>query len=168
MVFNGGDVTEGFALVNAAVPTNVGWFVCSTADADLRQQTWSVNSGYARTYTPVRAYAHREVANRCGYAAAEYVDHINGDRLDNRRENLRPATSQQNARNQRRKAAGKSSRFKGVYWAERANAWRAEITIDARSVKLGYFKDETEAQDAYAKAAEKHFGAYAAPRVEKR
>lgn len=91
-----------------------------------------------------------------------YVDHRNGDGLDNRRDNLRPATDVQNNRNQT-KTQGKS-RYKGVSWIRRSKSrpWHAKIRVDYKSQHLGYFATEEEAGRAYDAAARRLFGEFAA------
>lgn len=87
------------------------------------------------------------------------TDHINGDGLDNRRSNLRPATHAQNMRN-RRKNWNNTSGFKGVSLTENGT-WRARITIDNRRVSLGCFADRIEAARAYDRAAQDLHGEFA-------
>jgi hypothetical protein len=97
------------------------------------------------------------------------VDHANGDGLDNRRQNLRQATQQQNMRNSR-KYRGGSSRYKGVCWKIRNQRWLAQIYVseqDAsgvptkRKLHLGTFTDQETAARAYDAAAREHFGEFA-------
>jgi hypothetical protein len=88
------------------------------------------------------------------------VDHSNGDRLDNRRANLRIVTPTQNCRN-RRKASGKSSRFKGVSYRKDRGTWLVSIKVDGRLIKLGTFDSEIVAAKAYDRAALEHFGEFA-------
>lgn len=88
------------------------------------------------------------------------VDHINGDPLDNRRENLRLATPAQNQAN-RRKRSGGSSVYKGVSWHKKGRAWRATINLDRKQIHLGFFKDQTEAAKAYDAKAKELFGEFA-------
>lgn len=99
-----------------------------------------------------------------GVYAPNEVDHVNGDPADNRVVNLRAASRQENMRNTRPRR-GASSRFKGVHlWrgpASRQSYWRATITLNGKTVPLGYFKSETEAAMAYNEAAAKHFGVFA-------
>jgi hypothetical protein len=89
-----------------------------------------------------------------------HVDHINGDGLDNRRENLRIVTPQQNCANSRKTIMGQS-RFKGVAWCAGANKWRAYIAVDRKQQHLGLFADEIAAAEAYDKRAKEVWGEYA-------
>jgi hypothetical protein len=80
------------------------------------------------------------------------VDHINHDRLDNRRSNLRIVTKSQDAQNtQKRK--GCSSRFKGVSWDRQRLMWIASIQIDRKHRYLGRYEIEEDAARAYNRAA---------------
>lgn len=86
------------------------------------------------------------------------IDHINGNGLDNRKENLRYVTLSQNAMN-RSADFGKSVKSKGVAMAK--NRFRAKIMVRGKSYSLGCFSTEIEAAQAYNKAALLHFGEYA-------
>jgi hypothetical protein len=88
------------------------------------------------------------------------VDHINGNKLDNRRENLRYCTSDQNMYN-RRKHSKATSRYKGVFFEKALNKWRACIRFNKKLIYLGSFIDENEAALAYNKKAEELFGEFA-------
>ena len=76
------------------------------------------------------------------------VDHINGDGLDNRRDNLRIATHAQNIWNQKRNARNTSG-LRGVSWCAPANKWRARITADGAERHLGVFSDPADAKEAF-------------------
>ncbi len=101
-------------------------------------------------------YLHRFLL---GLAGGQHADHINGDTLDNRRANLRPATNRQNSANQRLRR-GNSSGFKGVYWNEESGKWVANIHA-GHSIYLGLFEDPRDAAVIYDRAALEHFGAFA-------
>jgi len=88
------------------------------------------------------------------------VDHRNGDGLDNRRENLRPATRSQNIANSRPSSSSKSG-LKGVDWHRQRGKWRAQITVLGRHQYLGLFATALEAAAAYDRAAVEAFGEFA-------
>jgi hypothetical protein len=98
----------------------------------------------------------------CLIMGAKGIDHVNGNGLDNRRENLRPATNSQNMAN-RRPNINSSSPYKGVTWAPNCGSgkWRANIKIDGASHTLGFFEDVREAAEAYDAAARVAFGEFA-------
>ena len=88
------------------------------------------------------------------------VDHEDGNGLNNRRGNLRPATVIQNSGNQRKKS-GASSKYKGVAWHKRAGKWVAYICIKGKLKHLGYFESERAASKTYNAAAVQYFGPFA-------
>ena len=124
----------------------------------VNSHTWYVNSRYVVRSLPGGG---KELLHRAIMQAKpdEIVDHINGDTLDNRRENLRIASGKQNQGN-RRKAAGTSSRYKGVCRQPNAR-WRAQIKIDGRQTSLGTYNTEIEAAMAYDRKALEVFGEFA-------
>jgi hypothetical protein len=82
-----------------------------------------------------------------------HVDHQNGDKVDNRIENLRMVTSQQNHRAHRAKRKNCSSIYRGVNWDKATGKWRAKCKIDEGLKHLGYFdveRDAAIARDSYA------------------
>lgn len=93
------------------------------------------------------------------------IDHRNGDGLDNRRANLRPATSRQNQQNVT--SVTGNSRFKGVCFDRANKKWKAYITVDGQRRSLGYHSTEEAAALAYDRAAEVNFGEFARLNFEK-
>lgn len=87
------------------------------------------------------------------------VDHINGNGLDNRRENLRLCDHLGNSRNA--KAIVGSSRFKGVHFNACNGRWEARIRQNGRQKCLGYYDSEEEAARVYDAAAAIEFGEFA-------
>lgn len=89
------------------------------------------------------------------------TDHINGDRLDNRRANLRICTQAQNLANGRSHSDSRS-KYRGVSWKAREGSWRAQISIGGqRSRFLGQWPTEEDAALAYDQAAREQYGEYA-------
>jgi len=89
-----------------------------------------------------------------------HVDHINGNGLDNRRENIRLCTNAQNAMNQRMSKSS-TTLMKGVSWRSSKNKFEAAIRVRGKSVYLGAFPCLTCAALAYDMAAVEHFGEFA-------
>lgn len=90
----------------------------------------------------------------------EFVDHIDGDRTNNRIENLRSATRTENALNRKRPAHSKSG-VKGVYWDKIAQRWVARIKLNYQQLHVGAFTSLEEAKRAIEKAREELHGRYA-------
>lgn len=116
--------------------------------ASLSQWNWHVNSyGYAVGYLKKQKIKlHRLIM---GDPVGIEIDHINGNKLDNRKGNLRLATRQQNAWNTCKNLRGGSSIYKGVTLHKANNRWRARITFNGKIKPLGLFKKEHHAAMAY-------------------
>lgn len=96
-----------------------------------------------------RAYLHHDVMG-----SVEVFDHINRNKLDNRRENLRPATIAENSQNQ--DSRGGISRHRGVTWDKERRKFRAQVMLDGRYRTLGRFDSEDEAGAVAAKFRAEH------------
>lgn len=133
--------------------------------AHLSRHTWQVVARsetlfYASRHVCVegkktKVFLHHEVLG-----TRQRTDHVNGDGLDCRRRNLRPATQQQNCANARLSRANRSG-FKGVALHKHAQRWTAQVTVNRKKLHLGYFDNARDAARAYDKAAMLHFGAFA-------
>lgn len=78
------------------------------------------------------------------------VDHINGNKLDNRVENLQIVTNRENLSTCFRKNKDTfSSQYVGVYWDKKAKKWSSKIQINKKGWWLGYFNSEIDASNAY-------------------
>ena len=140
----------------------------------LREYTWFVkDNGTGGKLYVVRKYGPRK-KRRIEYMARNiidapkglYVDHINGDTLDNRKRNLRLCTTQQNAGNSIKPRHGRVSKYKGVQRmppAKKATSkkWFAQIHIDGKCFYLGSAHTEKGAARLYDKAAVLAYGKFA-------
>jgi hypothetical protein len=93
------------------------------------------------------------------------IDHINGDKSDNRISNLRICTPIQNGQNKGKYKNNKSG-FKGVYLSSSPRIkrpWRARIVVNKKAINLGSYFTKFEAHQAYEKAAREHFGEFYKP-----
>lgn len=127
----------------------------------IKDYKWFRNdNGYARGYKHWKekyVYLHRIILDA---APGEQVDHINGNRLDNRRENLRITSQQQNTFNSGLKSNNKSG-YKGVMLRKDTKRWSASITHNYKEIMLGCFDTKEEAAEAYNRKAVELFGEYA-------
>ena len=101
---------------------------------------------------------HRLIMNA---KKGQKIDHRTGNRLDNRRSNLRFCTSSQNNMNMKKNKG--VSRYKGVCWAKQTKRWAAGIMLNRKKTHLGYFENEVEAAKAYDIKARELFGEFARP-----
>ncbi len=131
-----------FAVIDAAdVPLVEGfnWHSC-------RQE----HTTYAaRTVCGRKLLMHRVLM---GDPSCLEVDHRDCDGLNNRRTNLRMATSSQNGMN-RRIQSNNTSGLKGVSWSRRYGKWQAQVKIRRKAIHLGYFKSPEDAHAAYCEAS---------------
>jgi len=100
---------------------------------------------------------HRYIMNA---PPRQFVDHIDGNTLNNQRSNLRFVTPSQNIQNSNGKM-NTSSKFKGVSFRANRNKWQAEITKNGKRYFLGNFKNEIEAALTYNNKAKELFVEYA-------
>jgi len=135
----------------------------------LRRYKWYAVQG-PRTFYAVHSLTNGKKAKRKNaymhhmvirIPPGMFCDHINGNGLDNRRANLRPATHTQNVWNRRKFNVDSRSKYKGVDWAKDMKRWRARIRVNGKRIYLGSFADETDAAKAYDNAARNHHGQFA-------
>jgi len=92
--------------------------------------------------------------------SSEKVDHRNGNGLDNRRSNLRPATFLQNAQNQKL-ACDSTTGYKSVYLRKDNGTWRTRIQVNDARINIGCFESAEDAACVYNYYAEIYFGEFA-------
>ena len=116
---------------------------------------WCLSHGYAYNLkSDIRL--HRLIMS-C--ADDKVVDHINRDRLDNRKSNLRICSQQQNSMN-RGIQSNNNSGVVGVYWAKSRNKWCAQIMLNKKNIFLGYYEDMNDAIQARKQAEIDYFCEY--------
>lgn len=116
--------------------------------------------GYRQITIDKRPYlAHRLVWLWCkGVWPTYHLDHINGDILDNRMDNLREATFSQNCANAKRRKDNTMG-LKGV--SKHGKRFRAQIQVNKKKRCVGVFDTPEQAHEAYMEAARNGFGAFA-------
>lgn len=123
---------------------------------------------YAVAWTPMINKERKFIRLHNLLMNRKFIDHINGNGLDNRRCNLRICTSTTN--NQNKRSRGGESKYKGVYRNKQVKTkvtWMACIQVNKKHIHLGSFNTEIEAAIAYDNAAIKYFGEFAKLNIER-
>lgn len=151
------------------IPLSQGLFaLVDDSDYDfLMQWKWTANKE-RKTFTAYRQsnqttsrtfiYMHRLIMNMPKKGI--FVDHIDGDGLNNQRNNLRLCTNAENLMN-RGANKNNTSGYKGVTFYRRLNKWHGQIMLNRKQLHLGYFTSKEAAARAYNEAAKKYFGEFA-------
>ncbi|MBU5384806.1 HNH endonuclease [Citrobacter cronae] len=103
-------------------------------------------------------YLHRIIMNAGPF---DVVDHIDGNKLNCSRSNLRICTQADNAKNVRLRNDN-SSGIPGVYWVASRHKWAAQISVNGKTVGLGRFDEISDAIEARRKAEDFYYGDFAA------
>jgi hypothetical protein len=99
-------------------------------------------------------YLHRFLINAKGN---EYVDHINHNTLDNRKENLRQIPQTNNATNRKGKNKNNKSGYRNVFWNSGLGKWQVSLCRNYRTIVIGYFDDVHEAGKVAGEARQKYY-----------
>ena len=133
----------------------------------LSQWKWHYSGGYAMWRSHINGVKttllmHRLIMNT---PDGLETDHINSNKLDNRRGNLRISTKPQNSAN---KPAPKNntSGYKGVSWFKAGKLWTARLKVNGKLIYCGYFKNIEDAVIAYNTEAKKHLGEFVYPNLQ--
>lgn len=146
---------------------NLFWKIHKGSRAHIGDLAGSINSRKYRIITIDYTiyYAHRLIYLYYHGFIPEFLDHVDGNTLNNDISNLRDATLPQNQWNQKKTKSygGKqtSSIYKGVYRNKQREKWHVKIQIKGTRKHIGYYDSEIEAAKAYNTAAIKYFGEYA-------
>jgi hypothetical protein len=130
-----------------------------------KQYKWRLkNDGYVVTTTKTNElprkttkYIHRWIMSE---PDSKVIDHINHDKLDNRKCNLRVCTQTENSQNKQLTDRNKSGCL-GVSWSKVMNKWYARINVNGENVYLGYFTNKEDAIKVRKEAEQKYFGEFA-------
>lgn len=152
-----------------SIPLTQGRFAIVDDDdfEDLTKHKWYyMPIGYAGRHSKLSdpegsgkfIYMHRVIMNAL---PKQEVDHVNHDKLDNRRINLRLASSRQNKCNTNLRINNKSG-LKGVSWSKRRKLWTAQVKVSVgRTQNLGYYDNKYDAYAAYCSVARELYGEFA-------
>lgn len=126
---------------------------------ELSKYKWYLHDGYARRFVwkGSAVMMHRQILSASGN---QICDHINGNRLDNRRANLRITDRLGNAQNSKKRHHNISG-FKGVSWHEKLEKWRAQIQVNKKKMHIGVYRSVKAAAMAYDRKARECFGEFA-------
>lgn len=144
--------------------------IVDTIDSDLANYRWIVRICRKTIYAyrwknkNEKTHLHREILarklKRDELLPHELVDHIDGNGLNNTRDNLRLATNSQNLFN-RGKSVNNKSGYKGVSKIKNREKWIAQIAINGRNMNLGSFDTPELAYAAYCEKAKELYGEFA-------
>jgi len=151
------------------------WAVIDREDYDtVRDFNWHLGTkGYAQTsFYDAEKYNKETNGTRTarlhrlilGVVGGVKVDHVDRNKLNNRRRNLRPCSNAENLRNRGACKVRKSeitSTHKGIYFERKKRLWRVKIVVDGRRIHGGRFKSETDAARKYNELAIIHHGEFA-------
>jgi hypothetical protein len=138
------------------------WKATRCAAAKAGEKAGCINRrGYLVVGLNFKKYlVHRIVWVMHGNEPAPVIDHINGNTLDNRIENLRSCTHQENMRNSKRSRLNTSG-IKGVSWSERDKKWVGYVQHQKKLHRVGAFASKTKCAAAVSELREKLHGAFA-------
>ena len=136
----------------------------------VNQYKWRLLKGqstfYAQTWTPMIKGKRKIIKMHNLLTGFKFVDHIDGNGLNNTLNNLREANHKLNAQNRHKSSfKTRSSKYKGVFYNKYVKnlkkRWCARIVVNGKWVWLGSYKTELEAAKAYESGAKQYFQTYA-------
>jgi hypothetical protein len=154
----------GICLIKVQRKDDIKWSGIDIEDCSkVESYRWYLNqNGYAIAHMTMgpkqykKVFLHHVIIGEVPEGI--HVDHINGNKLDNRKENLRLATPTQNQGNSKIPKNNKTG-YKGVFQV-RSGKFVAQIKINYKSTHLGTFDTAEQAAEAYNKAASDYFGEF--------
>lgn len=118
-------------------------------------------NGYLMTSINCKSFYNHRIIYMMHYGnLPKFIDHIDGNKANNKIENLREATSSQNNRNMPKKITNTSG-IKGVSWDTSSGKWRVRLRINGIDRRIGCFEDIKEAEKAIIQARNLYHGEFA-------
>lgn len=148
-------IIEGdIAKIPLGVNAKYGYTIVDKYFAHLAKSKWTLGKrGYVVTKNG--ATLHHAIIGKPNKGMV--VDHINRDKLDNRKENLRFVSYYENAQNIS-KQKNNTSGYRGVWYRKDTGKWSADIKVNYKKISLGCFEKIEDAAIAYNMAAKRYFG----------
>lgn len=153
-------------MTTVEIPLTHGYVaIVDAADAEqVSTRAWSARVDGRNVYAVIKVRtpqgSRRLLGMHTFLTGHGLVDHINGNGLDNRRSNLRSATTAENQRNARRRSDNTSG-FKGVHWDAAQRRWKAQISVGGKRLSRGRYPTAEDAARAYDRAARELHGEFA-------
>lgn len=121
---------------------------------------WITNNGYEKvSVLGKKHFVHRLIFMMHHGQMPNNVDHIDGNRSNNKIENLREASVHQNALNMKISKANTSG-AKGVSWSKSCNKWEVRVSVNCKPTRFGYYDDLELAELVACEARAKHHGIF--------
>lgn len=134
------------------------WKCTKGSRATVGGRAGTINNHYARVCIDKQFYYLHRLALEFSGVCTEglFIDHIDGNKTNNKLENLRLCTKPQNAQNIKKASVDSKSGVLGVWYEERRDKWASQIKYGTTRKWIGYFSTLEEAGEAYAKAKREH------------
>jgi len=150
-------INEYCKVINVNTQPNTTFLIDTEDIHILGDALWHLSANGYVTVGGGRTCLHRAIIKP---TKGNSVNHVNGDKTDNRKCNLRTCKAKECSRT-RKINKSNTSGFKGVSWDNSSQKWRAMIGVDYKIIRLGRYDDKLEAAKAYNEAAIKYFGEFA-------
>ena len=141
-----------------------GYFLVDADDWEAaKEYSWMLTIN-PEGYKSVKGNIDGKLIKLTAFIGCKYYDHIDRNSLNNRKYNLRPATTQENNRNHSKNKKNTSG-FTGVYWNKANEKWCSNIKVNNKTIYLGSFNLIDDAVRARKEAEQKFFGEFAPKEV---